>query len=46
MLKVKWMNPEKTTGPPGVMPIAVLKGDSTIVEKLLSCIRLLLGKGK
>ena len=29
--------PEKTTGPSGVIPIAVLKKES-VVEKLLPCI--------
>jgi hypothetical protein len=32
---IKYSEPEKTTGPSGVIPIAVLKEESTIVEILL-----------
>jgi hypothetical protein len=34
--------PEKTTGPSGVIPIAVLKEEFTIIDLLLPCIYLLL----
>ena len=35
---IKYSGPEKSTGPSGVIPIAVLKGESTIIEILPSCI--------
>ena len=37
VITIKYSEPEKTTDPSGVIPIAVLKEESTI-EILLSCI--------
>ena len=37
-VKIQYGEPEKTTGPSGVIPIAVLKKESTIIELLLACI--------
>ena len=37
-ISIKYSESKKTTGPSGVTPIAVLKGESTIVEIRLRCI--------
>ena len=38
VITIKYGEPEKTTGPSGVIPIAVPKEESIIVDILLSCI--------
>ena len=38
IITIKYGEPEKTTGPSGVIPIAVPKEESIIVDILLTCI--------
>jgi len=38
IITIKYSEPEKTTDPSRVIPIAILKEESTIIDTLQSCI--------